>query len=62
MNHTADKGWTPIYYVAENGHLNSIQLLVDLQADVNVPDGRGITSVTLSSQEGQRLTKHAQAV
>jgi ankyrin repeat protein len=48
----ADKGVTPVYMAAQNGHESVVRALASLGADVNTASERGATPVFVASQRG----------
>ena len=57
VNHINDLGWTALLeaIILSNGgerHQQIVQLLVDHGADVNIPDGNGVTPLAHARQRG----------
>jgi uncharacterized protein len=57
VNHVNNLGWTALLeaIILGNGdarHIQTVQLLVDAGANVNLPDGKGVTALTHARQRG----------
>ena len=56
-------GWTPLHYAATEGHIDLMQWLLDLGADVNVQTRAGVTPLYMAARKPSRqavmlLLKH----
>jgi ankyrin repeat protein len=47
-------GWRPLHLAAANSNLESMKLLIAQGADVNAPNGEGVTPYALAQQKNQR--------
>ena len=51
--HTCNRrGWTPLMFAVNRGHLEMVQWLVDRGADINICDHRGWTPLMVAASQG----------